>query len=180
LAGSAPGCIALVGDSLAAQWPADLSLRAGPIVNLGVGGDRVQDVIWRVTTYPLGGPPPAAVILIAGVNNVPGEAPPLIVSRLGELAALVRTQAPDCRLVVVGVPPRGPALAASAADIAAVNAGLAERAPVMGFRLLCVNDAVMAAGGQQGAQRYFRDRSHFSRAGYQLLAEAVDNALAEP
>src|SRR6185437_3791761 len=66
--------VVLIGDSLIHAWPGDLSasLANGPVVNLGVGRDRIQNTLWLLTSseQQLKQIRPKAVILLVGTNNV--------------------------------------------------------------------------------------------------------------
>ena len=74
--------IALLGDSITQGWgggwdgaPFNGAWQnhfAGlKIVNLGIGGDRVENVLWRLDHGALDGASPKVVVLMIGVNNAP-------------------------------------------------------------------------------------------------------------
>ena len=174
------GATVLLGDSLAAQWTPESELEAlglTPLGNLGIGGDRVEDVIWRLETYPLSEAPPRHIVLIAGSNNLPWDIPAVILERLDQLFSVIHRQAPDCRVFAFGILPRGPTLNYKGAEIAQVNAGLPPLARAHDVIALFANDELLAQGGAEGAALYYRDRSHLNVAGYAILARKLADAL---
>src|SRR5262249_30593632 len=73
--GGAAGVVFL-GDSLTSRWAtagkATWDRLFAPLgaVNLGVGEDRVENVLWRVRNGALDGLHPQAVVLLIGTNNL--------------------------------------------------------------------------------------------------------------
>jgi hypothetical protein len=64
--------LVFLGDSITSRWPQELLEKhfgAYRPVNLGVGGDRVQNVIWRLQRTPLEATPLKALVLLIGTNN---------------------------------------------------------------------------------------------------------------
>ena len=174
------GATLIFGDSNAAQWTEDghLEARGFPgVANMGIGGDRVQDMRWRLLAHPLTDHPPAFVIIVAGGNNLPHEPPELVVERLADLIKLVHRQAPAAHVVMIGILPRGPTLKYLAAETIVVNQALREIAHELGFRLVVANDILLAEGGAAGSARYYRDRGHLNETGFALLGRLVSDAL---
>jgi lysophospholipase L1-like esterase len=173
------GATVLIGDSIAAQWPENGQIASlGPLANLGIGGDRVQDVQWRLTAYPLTAAPPRAAILIVGSNNAPLEPPETVAGRLIELIGLIRRQAPESRLAVIGILPRGPTLTFKAFEIATINDQVRPAAKDLGFDFVWINEHILKDGGAAGSAMYYRDRAHLNEEGYALLEGRVIEALA--
>jgi len=74
--------IALVGDSITQYWGGGFdgvpfngawqkNFASYKAVNLGIGGDRTENVLWRLDHGALDGASPKVVVLLIGVNNVP-------------------------------------------------------------------------------------------------------------
>ncbi|MDQ2077694.1 GDSL-type esterase/lipase family protein [Marinimicrobium sp. ABcell2] len=62
----------LLGDSITEGWPEALLeeyLGAYRIANFGIGGDRTENVLWRLENGAVGQLQPRAVSLLIGVNN---------------------------------------------------------------------------------------------------------------
>ena len=73
----------LVGDSITQGWGGgwDRARRSTPrgrstsadqkTVNLGIGGDRIESILWRLDHGALDGASPKVIVLMIGVNNAP-------------------------------------------------------------------------------------------------------------
>ena len=69
----------VLGDSLAASWPADLLSAAAPgrrIWNFGLPGDRLQNTLWRLAAIDTSHLRPALCLLLLGTNNLGDGDPP--------------------------------------------------------------------------------------------------------
>ena len=73
--------VLLVGDSITQQWGGPLD-KTGPnaawlkhfgklkTINLGIGGDKTQNVLWRLDHGGVAGLQPAVIVLMIGNNNM--------------------------------------------------------------------------------------------------------------
>lgn len=79
-------------------------------VNLGIGGDRTQHVLWRLENgnLPSGLKPKAAVVMI-GTNNSNGEDNSVeqIAEGVAAIVAKLRSRLPDTTVLLVPIFPRG-------------------------------------------------------------------------
>ena len=64
--------VLLVGDSITMQWGAAWQKHFGryKTVNLGIGGDKTQNVLWRLDHGGLAGIEPRVIVLLIGNNNM--------------------------------------------------------------------------------------------------------------
>lgn len=170
----------LLGDSLAAGWPADLYGAAFPgrhVFNFGLPGDRVQNTLWRLETVELGHLRPRELVLLLGTNNLGDGDPPHaiadgVVSVLRRAAAL--WDAP--RTLLVSVPWRGEPPGFREPDRLALNAKLAAELHALPRSSLIDADLALAdADGQ--ARSLDPDLLHLSRAGYARLSAAASLVL---
>src|SRR5204863_6117121 len=73
--------ILFFGDSLTEGWDPtvwDRSLGSRGALNAGVSGDRTDNLLWRLQNGNLSGPPPQAVVLLIGTNDLAyGRSPEL-------------------------------------------------------------------------------------------------------
>ena len=71
-ANKGPIDILLVGDSITAQWGAAWQKHFGRYksVNIGIGGDKTQNVLWRLDHGGVAGLEPRLVVLLIGNNNM--------------------------------------------------------------------------------------------------------------
>src|SRR5436309_2921240 len=68
-----PHSVLFFGDSLtegwdAAAWKKELAPRG--VLNAGINGDRTDHLLWRLEHGNLAGPPPRAVIVLIGTNDL--------------------------------------------------------------------------------------------------------------
>src|SRR6185436_11235435 len=72
-----------IGDSITEGWEGRFATNTWAIwdkyyakrkaVNLGIGGDRTQHVLWRLERAPFGDMKPKAAVVMIGTNNSNGE-----------------------------------------------------------------------------------------------------------
>jgi lysophospholipase L1-like esterase len=101
---------AVLGDSLAAGWNVALlaEVLGSRVTNLGVPGDRTQNVLWRIQRHKEQLAELETVIVIVGTNNLgAGEAPCAVAAGLVAILKALRGAAPQARVLVLDVPPRG-------------------------------------------------------------------------
>jgi lysophospholipase L1-like esterase len=112
--------IAFVGDSVTQSWEEagraiwDKQIAPFKAINLGIGGDRVENMIWRIENGNLPDTlNPKAVVIMAGTNNitfVAGITPEAIAAGNRELIARIRKRKPGCKVLLLGIFPRRDAL----------------------------------------------------------------------
>ncbi|WP_421760266.1 SGNH/GDSL hydrolase family protein [Devosia sp.] len=100
-----PANVALLGDSHAYYWPADIFAQAFPntqSVNLGVPGDRAQNTLWRLDDDRLRQISPRSTVLFIGTNNlIDGTAPCAIAHGTALIVAKVHSLWPASRLIII-------------------------------------------------------------------------------
>ena len=144
--------IVFIGDSITHGWEmndirgdakAAFDRRFGKYrsLNLGFGWDRIQNVLWRLGHGEMDGANPKVVVVHIGTNNTaPGyrfnaapNTPAEVAEGILSVCRKVRELAPDARIVLMKVFPRGKTPADPyRGKVAAVNAELDRR--LAGFR----------------------------------------------
>ncbi len=71
-ANQGPLDVLLVGDSITIQWGSSWSkhFTDRKAVNIGIGGDKTQNVLWRLDHGGVDGLKPSAIVLMIGNNNM--------------------------------------------------------------------------------------------------------------
>ncbi|AIE84860.1 GDSL-type esterase/lipase family protein [Fimbriimonas ginsengisoli] len=82
-------------------------LRGYHTANLGISGDRTQNVLWRVEHDALGRAKPRFVLLTIGINNYPDDSPEAVVKGIVAVARAVRRASPTSRVMVQSLLPAG-------------------------------------------------------------------------
>jgi len=78
-------------------------------INLGISGDRTQNVLWRIQNGLLDHIKPKVCILNVGTNNIAfGDSPSQIACGILAVVAEIRSKLPDCHIIVIAILPHGP------------------------------------------------------------------------
>ncbi|HBK45570.1 MAG TPA: acetylhydrolase [Xanthomonadaceae bacterium] len=151
-----------------------------PVLNLGFGWDRTQNVLWRIRQGELDGLAPEWVVINIGTNNMTGTAharastPEETAAGVEAVVAQVRQRLPGAKLVLMGILPRGRHAAdALRAPIRRTNQLLAARfARDPDVRWLDIGSRLLLADGTL-PEALMPDATHPSELGYRIWAEAL-------
>ena len=86
-----------------------------PVINMGFGWDRTQNVLWRLRQGEFEGLTPKWVVLMIGTNNLTGtenarsNTPEEIVEGIDAICREIRKRSPDSRIILMAILPRGQA-----------------------------------------------------------------------
>jgi lysophospholipase L1-like esterase len=180
------------GDSITRRWGAldypDLlahwtkAFHGWNAADFAWGGDRTENILWRLSNGELDGVDPKVIVLLAGTNNLgkePGdEAKVKDVTRgLQAIVDLCREKAPTATIVLTAIFPRNdnPAVMPT---IDAINANLAKMADGKSVRFLDV-DARLADANGTLFEGTTMDGLHPTLKGYEVWAEALKPILTE-
>ncbi|CAG5131853.1 unnamed protein product [Candidula unifasciata] len=94
-------------------------------LNFGIGGDRTENVLWRVLNGELDQIEPKVVVLLVGTNNYDNTADEVTEGILA-IARAIREKQPTANLIVMGLLPRGEKPNPLREKHAAINKRLAE------------------------------------------------------
>ncbi|MFQ5731164.1 MAG: platelet-activating factor acetylhydrolase IB subunit [Planctomycetaceae bacterium] len=76
-------------------------------VNLGIGGDRTQHVIWRLQNGNLKGISPKLAVIMIGTNNAGSNSPRQIADGVTEIVNIIRKKTPKTKILLLATFPRG-------------------------------------------------------------------------
>jgi lysophospholipase L1-like esterase len=191
-AGSGVIDIYFVGDSITRRWGAldypellasfTSNFFGWNAANFGWGGDRTQNILWRLDNGELPKVGPKVFVVQAGTNNLAdfeaeGERVAAIAAGIEAIVERCRRHAPESLIVLTGVFPRRdrPELNSS---IAAINAKLAVLGDPQRVRYLDISDRLVDSRGFLSAEMS-EDGLHLSLAAYQVWADALKPILVE-
>ncbi len=185
--------IVLIGDSITHFWAGEPrahrqngsrawaeTFGARRVLNMGFGWDRTQNVLWRLEHGELDGTRPQAVVLNVGTNNFSAtrqaraNSPEEIAQGIEAICAAVRAKCPTCRIIVMGVFPRGSSPTDERrAGILALNAILAKRlAGRANLTFLDIGPRLLQPDGRT-AREVMPDGTHPDEKGYAIWGEAL-------
>ena len=170
--------LVLVGDSLAAGWPAErLAETVGRrAFNYGLPGDRVQNTLWRLREAFVAHLRPRQAVVVLGTNNLgDGDPPDAILRGLAEVFAVARGLWGEPGVVVVTIPRRGDP-SAREADCRRVNAALMGALAPLAWARAIEADHWLGIGAQ-ALSHLEPDRVHINAAGYDRLGAALRKEL---
>jgi len=172
--------LVFLGDSITSRWPQELLEKhfgAYRPVNLGVGGDRVQNVIWRLQRTPLEATPLKALVLLIGTNNSGAFTSEEIAGGIQKLVKMVEEKAPEAKVLILGVFPRGPAINdPKNARIHALNAKLKDLADGKRVFYLDVGPSLAEPDGSI-PREVMPDQLHVALPGFLRWMEAMKPTL---
>ena len=74
-------------------------------LNLGIGGDQTQHVLWRIAHGELDGISPKVVVMMIGTNNCGSPAVDMVAGVVADVAA-VHAKLPHAKILLLGIFPR--------------------------------------------------------------------------
>jgi len=76
-------------------------------VNLGIGGDRTQHVLWRLQNGNLEGISPKVAVVMIGTNNSGSDSSENIAKGVKAIVDEIEQRCPTTRILILGIFPRG-------------------------------------------------------------------------
>jgi beta-glucosidase len=173
--------LAFIGDSITQGWEG-----RGKIVwekfyshrktlNLGIGGDRTQHVLWRMDNGNLEGIQPKVAVIMIGTNNSADDRNTAneIVDGVQAIVAQLRSKLPQTKLLLLGIFPRGDVFNDRRGKILQVNQTLARLHDGEFVTYLDIGHHFMDNSGTISPS-IMPDYLHLSSAGYGIWADAIE------
>ena len=170
----------LIGDSLVwgwdpSAWGKEAEGRA--MWGMGIVGDRVQNVLWRLQGDALKKIAPRNVLLLIGTNNLGAvDKPCAIITGFEAIVHRMRELWSDFHLYVVLIPPRGKNWSEMEVERRIVNQELSQRATFENWAIIDA-DKALTCDFTQPCENYRSDLLHLTSSGYRELSRMVAQAL---
>ena len=177
--------VVFLGDSITAGWNGQKALFEKEYAkynaaNFGIGGDRVQHVLWRVENGEFEGIKPKAVVLMIGTNNagVVENSPEQIAAGIKKIIAAIHQRSPDSKVLLLAIFPRGPNPAdANRVKNEKVNAIIAKFDDGKKVHFFDIGAKFLTPDGTL-ERTVMPDLLHLNAASYQIEADAIREKLA--
>jgi len=184
-----PCDVLLVGDSITQQWGSPLDkgvlnaawLKAFPgakTINIGIGGDKAQNVLWRLDHGGVDGLKPRAIVLMIGNNNMfftPETGVAAAAQGVKACLANLREKFPAADVVIAKILPcHAPKvrfyedILLTNAEIDKLNLGADPKVKVLDLTKDFLN-----ADGTIKKELFTPDKIHLSLAGYEVYAQRL-------
>lgn len=176
-----------LGDSITAGWGGQKAIwnkayGSYKPANFGIGGDRTQHVLWRITNGELEGIKPKAVVLMIGTNNVASDSAEGIAKGVTVIVNTIREKQPQAKILLLAVFPRGDRptgkLGSANEKLKEVNKIIAKLDDGKNIHFLDIGDKFPQPEGAL-TKDVMPDFLHLSSKGYQIWADAITPKLAE-
>lgn len=178
--------VVLLGDSITQLWPEALTRETfgSKILNLGVGSDRTQNVLWRLEDERYARLSPRTVFLMIGTNNLGSEDKPCaIVNGTQKIIEHIDALWHQPLLIVAGILPRGQKSSFRDSDRVIVNSGVKESLLKRGRAIVVDKADVTLRCDKDYCSNFMPDMVHLAPQGYAALGSAIRgvlNAVKEP
>ena len=182
--------LVFIGDSITDGWRTrgrevwDKFYAPRQALNLGIGGDRTQHVLWRIEHGELDVLQPKAVVLMIGTNNTgkekdgsPRNSTAEVIEGVTAIVKSIRTKLPQSKLLLLAVFPRGTVDAPQRAQIKEINTAIAGLDDGKMIKFLDIGKVFLADDGSI-PKTIMPDLLHPNEQGYQRWADAMEPTLA--
>jgi len=148
-------------------------------VNLGIGGDRTQHVLWRLDHGNLDGLKPKAAVLMIGTNNSNGEdnTPAQIAEGVAAIVKRLREKLPETKILLLAIFPRSENFSAQRGKLAMINQVIRKLADDKNVFWADFGHQFLNEDGTL-PRDLMPDYLHLSKRGYEIWAEAIEDKLS--
>jgi len=174
--------VVFIGDSIIAylgyieMW--DTHFAPMHAINFGIGSERVENVLWRVSNGEMDDMNPKAVVILVGTNNH-GNTVEQITEGIEAIVDAIRVRQPETYIIVLTLLPRGDKPNPIRERNAAVNQALSKSLPLK-FKTQLVNiDPGFVQRDGSISHHDMWDYLHLTKSGYIKAFEAVHELLQQ-
>jgi beta-glucosidase len=177
--------VIFVGDSITQGWEGNGKevwakyYASRHALNLGIGSDHTQHVLWRLDHGNLDGLKPKVAVVLIGVNNIPDDqnTPRQVLEGVTAVVGKLRERLPATKVLLLGIFPFREDFCAQRAKALQVNQALHKLDDGNWIRFLDFGYLLIQPDGRI-SKDIMRDFLHLTPAGYRIWAEAMEPTLA--
>ncbi|HUQ69725.1 MAG TPA: platelet-activating factor acetylhydrolase IB subunit [Planctomycetaceae bacterium] len=143
-------------------------------VNLGIGGDRTQHVLWRLDNGNIDGITPRLAVLMIGTNNSGTNTSEQIADGVTAIVKKLRDKLPETKILILAIFPRGPDNNDAKRQVnAKTNEIIAKLADGKTVEYLDIGPKFVAEDGTL-SREIMPDLLHLNAASYQIWADSIE------
>ena len=178
--------IEFIGDSITQGWETKGSniwaqyYGKRKVINMGVGGDRTQHVLWRFENGQLDGIKAKVAVVMIGTNNSNKDdnSEADILDGVVAIVNQIRQRQPDTKIILMGIFPRGKTFSTQRGKILQVNQALAKLDDGKHVFYIDIGSQLIESDGSISTDM-MKDYLHPGEAGYKIWADAIEPKLKE-
>lgn len=180
-----PVDVVLLGDSITQGWGGGWN---GPefnsvwksffsnyrTLNLGISGDKVENILWRLDHGAIDGLQIKAVVLMIGINNHPGhENGEAIAEGIRLCIQNIQSRTPETHIVLIQTPP------SAKENVLALHAAIREMkfTPDSRIHVIDLMPDLVNLDGSLKSIGFVEDKTHLDAIGYEILATRLRPVL---
>lgn len=170
--------LCFLGDSITQMWPGDLFAKyfgKYTTVNFGIGGDRCENVLFRLNDGELQGSTPKLIVLMIGTNNQGMNTAEEVPVGIEAVVKALRIKCPQSKILLLGILPSVNTPLEKTNAINAITAKLADGNMIhyqdFGSKLLD-KDGKLLPG-------MLADAVHLNRKAYEIWGDEVGPTIAK-
>ncbi len=173
-----------IGDSITHGWEGkgketwDKFYSERNAVNLGIGGDRTQHVLWRLQNGNIEGISPKLAVVMIGTNNHKANSAEEISEGITAILRVLRNELPETRVLLLGIFPRADKPAEISEKLKKANSLIADLAADPMVRYLDIGTAFLDDAGNL-PKTIMPDLLHPNEEGYKIWAEVIEPHVSE-
>lgn len=175
-----------IGDSITQAWEGpgksawEETFGKYKPLNLGIGGDRTQHVLWRLENGNLEGLNPKAAVVMIGTNNSNGNdnTAEEIAEGITAIVTKLRKDLPEMKILLLSVFPRGEKPNPQREKISKINNIIAKLDDGQNVHYLDIGPKFLGED-ESLSKEVMPDYLHLSPKGYEIWAQAIQPKLEE-
>jgi len=171
-----PAAIVFDGDSITNRWEGQSIWKeryAGIAADFGIEGDRVENLLWRLSKGQMDGINPKIVVLMIGTNNSGRDSAAQIADGIKAVVVEYERRCPAAHIILMGVFPRGETAKDNGRHkVADVNKLIAPLGNNQRVSFVDISAKMIEADGTI-SREMMPDSVHPTAKGYQIWADAI-------
>ncbi len=176
---------AIIGNSIVHNWGGDTNVKERTIniegqeswskymsdyVNLGIGADRIENLLWRVHHDQMETKEFEKIIIMIGTNNLNNKTTvDEILTGVDNLVEQIKIRQPNAQITLIGILPRKDI---AWSELQKINAEYEKIAARRGIAYKNIGNVMMDENDTPRNELY-KDRVHPSYKGYELMGQAL-------